>query len=249
MKKVLLISLLSIAIFTAKSQNTDCKVLLDSLKGTYEGGCKNGKAEGKGKATGIDTYDGDWKNGLPEGNGKYTWKNGDFYEGEWKKGLKEGKGELHVTVNGNVVEKHGYWKKDVYKGQNLKAYIIHDASSGVGRVEVTKIDGSGNSITIELQSMGGGQNVMTSKRETAAGGNSEIVETPTTTNSTMTGITIKAGNYYSKSTNMLNNKEVTTIRNVIFPFRASFVFDQNSNTVDIEFFEEGNWMFKVPIIR
>ena len=71
-------------------------MLADSLKGTYEGDCKNGKADGKGKATGTDSYDGEFKNGLPDGIGKYNWKSGDYYEGEWKKGLKDGKGEMHT---------------------------------------------------------------------------------------------------------------------------------------------------------
>lgn len=248
MKKLFLLACLSVTIFTARSQNTDCKVLVDSLKGIYEGDCVKGKAAGKGKATGVDTYDGEWKNGLPEGKGKYTWKNGGFYDGEWKKGLKDGKGELHISVNGKEIEKHGYWEKDVYKGQNLKPYIIRDASSGTGRVEVAKIEGSGNSITIEVQSMSGGQNVMLGKVETA-GQISDRVPVATTTNITMTGITVRAGSYYSKSTNMLTNKEVTIIRNVIFPFRASFIFGQNSHTVDIEFFDEGDWQVTIPIVR
>src|SRR5688572_10292771 len=99
MKHLLFFTLLIMAFNTVSAQE-DCKVLVDSLKGTYTGECKNGKANGNGKAVGIHTYDGEFKNGLPEGKGKYTWSNGDYYYGSWKKGQKDGKGELHHFEDG-----------------------------------------------------------------------------------------------------------------------------------------------------
>jgi hypothetical protein len=75
-----------------------CEVVVETLKGTYEGDCKKNKADGKGTAAGEDIYTGDFKSGYPEGKGKYVWKNGDWYEGEWKKGLREGQGIMHLTT-------------------------------------------------------------------------------------------------------------------------------------------------------
>ena len=53
-----------------------CKVTPDSLQGTYNGSCKEGFANGKGAATGVDSYTGQFKDGFPDGTGKYSWKNG-----------------------------------------------------------------------------------------------------------------------------------------------------------------------------
>jgi len=36
---------------------------MGTIKGTYTGDCKKGKASGKGKAIGTDTYKGDFKTG------------------------------------------------------------------------------------------------------------------------------------------------------------------------------------------
>ncbi|MBK8494067.1 MAG: hypothetical protein IPL50_02955 [Chitinophagaceae bacterium] len=91
MKKLIFLLFLTFTIKTLSAQTPTCTVLLDSLKGTYEGECKNGKANGKGKAVGINTYDGEFKNGYPEGKGKYTWSNGDYYYGGWKKDRKKEK--------------------------------------------------------------------------------------------------------------------------------------------------------------
>ena len=41
-----------------------CKVLLEAVSGEYEGGCKKGKADGKGIAKGTDSYEGEFKKGT-----------------------------------------------------------------------------------------------------------------------------------------------------------------------------------------
>lgn len=91
------ISVLIIMFFLAiglRAQQNDCKVLLESISGTYEGKCKNGLAHGKGIAQGTDRYEGTFVKGLPSGRGVYKWADGSFYDGEWKDGKKEGKGKL-----------------------------------------------------------------------------------------------------------------------------------------------------------
>lgn len=85
-----------------------CKVLLGSISESYQGGCKEGLANGKGIANGIDVYEGKFKNGLPHGTGKYTWANGDYYVGNWKEGLRNGKGEQFTVNTGKKIK--GIWK-------------------------------------------------------------------------------------------------------------------------------------------
>ncbi len=150
--------LIIISLISLRLTAQECKVEMETIKGTYTGECSGGKAYGKGKSVGTDQYEGDFKNGLPNGTGKYTWQNGDYYIGEWKKGMKEGKGEIHKAVGGAETVTKGYWKKDLYKGQSLKPYVIHDATTEIGRVEVSKIKDAGSSISIEVHSMSGGHN-------------------------------------------------------------------------------------------
>ena len=58
-----------------------CEVIPDDIKGTYDGECKKGKANGFGKAVGTDTYEGEFKKGFPHGKGTYTWGNGNIFTG------------------------------------------------------------------------------------------------------------------------------------------------------------------------
>lgn len=209
------------------AQDVDCKVLLDSLKGIYTGECKNGKANGTGKAVGINTYDGEFKNGLPEGKGKYTWSNGDYYYGGWKKGLKDGKGELHRFENGTEKLITGYWKKGNYRGEYENPYVITNVTSDIGRVQVEQITDKDASITVTVESLSSNKGWENSG--------------PTT----MTAHQVMRGQYMSKSSNVLSNKEVTIFRGVIFPFRCTFNF--GNSIVEIEFFEKGAWNVTVPI--
>ena len=70
------------------SFSQDCKVLDPNLSGSYVGECKNGKAEGKGKAVGLHTYEGEFKAGFPDGPGFYTDNLGNSFKGYFKKGKK-----------------------------------------------------------------------------------------------------------------------------------------------------------------
>jgi hypothetical protein len=230
MKQLLFLLILSAGISKASAQNADCSVLLDSLKGTYTGDCKNGKANGSGKAVGINTYDGEFKNGLPEGQGKYTWSNGDYYYGGWKKGLKEGKGQLHKFENGKETLVTGYWKKDSYKGEYENPYVITNVTSEIGRVQITNMNSNDNTITITVENLVSGSSLTSSSFQS---------------NTVMTSHQVTRGIFVSKSNNVLTNKEVTTFRGVIFPFRATFNF--GSAMIEIEFFEKGAWDVNVPI--
>lgn len=230
MKQLLFFLILATCMTSAWAQNNDCSVLLDSLKGTYNGDCKNGKANGNGKAVGVHTYDGEFKNGLPEGMGKYTWPNGDYYYGGWKKGLKDGKGQLHHFEDGVERLTTGYWKKDSYKGEYENPYVVTNTTSDIGRLQITNMNNKDNSVTVTVESL--------NSSSTLRSGNFE-------TSTLMTAHQVTRGTYVSKSSNALTNKEVTVFRGVVFPFKCSFSF--GSSIVEIEFFEKGAWDVNVPI--
>ena len=88
---VLLLLILRLSAYAASS---DCWVADPDIRGTYEGGCKNGKANGMGLAIGRDSYKGGFKDGKKSGKGRYTWSNGDMYDGQWKDDKKSGKGRI-----------------------------------------------------------------------------------------------------------------------------------------------------------
>jgi len=93
-----------------------CKVLMPQIAGNYEGKCKNGLANGKGTATGIDRYEGSFSKGLPGGVGKYTWSTGETYTGEWLEGHRHGIGIYIMNANGKDSIQDGLWQNDEYKG-------------------------------------------------------------------------------------------------------------------------------------
>jgi len=118
---ILVLAILSWSVGSIEAQQNDCRVLLESISGTYTGKCKNGLAHGKGIAQGIDYYEGTFVKGLPSGKGLYRWKDGSYYDGEWENGKKEGKGKLVQNDSGMS----GYWKNDEYIGEELiPAYKI-----------------------------------------------------------------------------------------------------------------------------
>jgi hypothetical protein len=230
MKKLPALLLFVFSFTHVHAQDAACKVLPDSLQGNYTGECKNGKANGNGKAVGIHTYEGDFKNGLPEGKGKYTWSNGDYYYGGWKKGLKEGKGELHRWENGKEKLVTGYWKKGNYRGEYENPYVISNVTTDIGRVQVEKITDNEFSVSVTVESLNNSSSLSRSALQATT---------------VMTSHQVIRGQYVSKSSNALTNKEITVFRGVIFPFRCTFNF--GNSIVEIEFFEQGAWDVLVPI--
>ncbi|MEO8772285.1 MAG: hypothetical protein ABI402_19455, partial [Ferruginibacter sp.] len=144
----LLLSFSFLFIFSCSVFSQDCEVAIASIQGKYTGGCKNKKADGVGKAEGVDMYDGSFKSGYPYGQGVYTYKNGDFFVGNFKKGVKEGEGEFHFkkTEADSIVK--GFWKNDVYVGAYLRPFEIIAKSSGFNRLDVKPDVGLANTLTI-----------------------------------------------------------------------------------------------------
>ena len=124
LKVVIFIAALFSSLYLA-AQNSDCKVLIPEISGTYVGDCKSGLAHGKGTASGADRYEGQFNRGLPHGRGSYTWSDGTLYNGEWSKGIREGRGEMkYVTARGDSVV-NGYWKAGNYVGrENIPSYSV-----------------------------------------------------------------------------------------------------------------------------
>lgn len=146
-----LISMLLFATASAliAQDKSDCKVLAEPLAGLYEGDCKKGLADGKGKAIGTDTYEGAFKKGLPDGEGIYTWSNGDVFTGTFKNGLKEGDGKL--TYNPERLADSvlvGFWKKDVYLGLYEEPFKVLSKSGPVNRVIVRRLGNTPQDIRI-----------------------------------------------------------------------------------------------------
>lgn len=209
-----------------------CEVRLPDLQGTYEGGCKDGKADGFGSAKGKHRYDGLFKKGKPEGRGTYTWEDGHYYVGEWKDGMKDGEGELHYAgLSGSDSVVAGKWKKDKMIVSFNEPYIIHFQTQKITRLKVDSTEANDNSIVVEVENNTGGTGSIMS-------GMSAKME--------VNDIQMLKGQY-DQLINSSNSakKTVTRIMSPTFPFRCKLVM--GSEMVDIEFTRKVNWRVQVFI--
>lgn len=214
-----------------RAQSQDCIVLADSIKGKYVGECKNGKAEGEGKAEGVDIYEGTFKSGLPHGQGKYVWKNGNTYTGNWTKGKKNGKGIITYKINeekDSIV--NGYWKKDKFIGFYERAYEFIANTVHITSKSAKKINDTFNQIDIFLDSETGKQFI------TYSGGANPAPQ--------ITDISTLNGSFMRRVQNPnLGKKMSYTLEDVVFPFRA--VFTIGNDSFEIEIFETGRWVLDI----
>jgi len=156
MKKVYfsMVSIFLLTLFASVYSQDECKVLMPEISGKYEGGCKNGLANGKGVSEGTDKYDGRFKNGLPDGTGKYTWSTGEVYDGGWAEGKKEGTGKFFYKKEGADSVLTGIWKNDAFfkkvvpnpytilRKESVKRYSVRRV--GEGQKVVFLISQNGN---------------------------------------------------------------------------------------------------------
>jgi hypothetical protein len=103
----------------ARAQSA-CAVLDPELRGAYEGGCANGKAEGQGTAKGRSTYFGEFHLGMKHGRGIKTWSRGDRYEGEFVEDNMSGWG-IYTWGPGSV-----------FAGERYEGGFAHDKRNGFG---------------------------------------------------------------------------------------------------------------------
>jgi hypothetical protein len=97
-----------------------CTVLDPELQGSYEGGCVDGKAEGRGTAKGSSTYAGEFHQGRKHGRGVKTWARGDRYEGGFADDYMSGWG---VYVWG---------AKSLFAGERYEGEFAKDKRNGFG---------------------------------------------------------------------------------------------------------------------
>ena len=102
------------------AETTTCRVLDPELLGTYQGGCKDGLAEGQGAAKGLAEYQGDFHAGRKHGTGVKTWPSGDRYEGEFVEDRKEGAGKYTWGPHGPSA------------GESYSGAYLNDRRHGLG---------------------------------------------------------------------------------------------------------------------
>ena len=211
------------------SQN--CSVVTEALKGTYEGGCKNEKADGTGTAVGQDSYTGDFKNGYPDGWGKYTWKNGDWFQGEWKKGSREGKGTMHYAEKNPGDSVAGFWKKDKYVGKNEKPYEVTYKTRDIGGISIKKENDTDKEMLFTIKSSTGGAVNMQGQMGKVA----------------ILDIGTEQGIFLRRVDDNSNPKtSLTTLYNVTFPIKLRLTFT-SEDVLEVLFLEEGKYSIELRI--
>ncbi len=120
---------------------TACRALDPELAGIYQGGCKDGLAEGYGEAKGTAEYRGDFHAGRKHGKGVKTWPSGDRYEGEFVEDRKEGAGKYTWSLRGPSAGesysgaylndlRHGYGVYEWPSGDRYAGTWANDAITG-----------------------------------------------------------------------------------------------------------------------
>lgn len=150
-----LFALLSLSINAQEQQ--DCRVLLPALEGTYEGGCRNGLAHGRGIAVGEDRYEGRFREGLPHGTGIYTWSDGRVYDGRWRNGLRHGRGMYYHFEDGELTTLSGVWQADTFLRERRQRPYTVGVALNVERYTVRKVADYPDRVMVTLQ-QGGTQN-------------------------------------------------------------------------------------------
>ena len=209
-----------------------CKVQMASIAGSYEGDCKKGKANGTGKASGLDQYEGEFKDGLPNGKGHYHWANGNYYDGAWVNGKRQGPGVTTYLKKGKIDSVvTGFWKKDEYVGENEKPYIIYYRSSQVVKNEIKFTPSVLNEIVVMVRN---------------ESGNMATVREELTPKAALTDVSVYKGLYKRLIELSETNKQRTyKLEDINFPFRVKLRI--GIQEVDVEFFERGKYTVDIAL--
>lgn len=213
-----------------------CKVTSKNLVGQYTGGCKDGLADGKGEARGIDHYVGSFKKGMPNGSGTMYYGENEFFTGKFLDGLKEGRGEKHFLRKGmpdSVVK--GFWSADEFRGNTYTTYKFNTTIL-FDHIEITPSDNSGNSVTFEIATTSGSPNGVPNHAN-SAGFNSGSVLTIRDLLSPTSSI-IKAGSQFASAYKSSITYELTG-----FPCKLLGTFS-NGETFELELYKSANWKLR-----
>lgn len=202
------------------------------LKGTYTGDCKKGKANGKGKAVGMDTYEGTFKSGLPDGEGIYTWSNGNRYNGQFAGGMKEGYGTMlykRVNAKDSIVE--GHWIKDIYAGRGENPYRLIYKSKMVNDLEVEYKNDGFSKITFFITNTSGG---------------SLAVDGEETSRMKVDEVDLLSGTYERLFVNNNHAKKTESIlEDVVYPIRFKAIIGEEQ--VEMEFKKPGSYVITLRV--
>lgn len=220
----------------------NCTVELASIKGTYTGECKKGKANGKGKAVGTDTYEGQFKSGLPDGEGIYVWSSGNRYNGAFSSGRKEGIGTMlykRANASDSIVE--GFWKNDLYVGKDENPYRIYFKSKNINELEASFKEDKFFKISFEItNNMSGRANVNNVNNPDADTRPSEMPKMQ------IEEIEVLKGTYGRLYHNDNHAKKMESIlEDVTFPLRLKAKIGEES--VEMEFRNPGSYRVVVKI--
>lgn len=129
----LLSALVAVALFPlGAGAQPACRVLDPELAATYQGGCKDGLAEGYGEARGTAEYRGDFHAGRKHGKGVKAWPSGERYEGEFVEDRKEGSGKYTWSPRGpSAGESYsGAYLNDLRHGHGVYEWPSGDRYAG-----------------------------------------------------------------------------------------------------------------------
>lgn len=213
------------------SWSQQCAVDIESIKGSYTGDCKKGKAHGRGKSAGVDVYEGEFKNGVPDGFGTYTWNNGDSFTGKYSKGLRDGRGVMTYKKQAGPDSVEGFWKKDVYIGKHEKPWHVHARSASVREVSVEFNPNPANRISVIITNTTGGVR----GTDLEARPRFKVDNTQVSKGSFERMTSLES---HLKSTE-------TSFMDVSFPFRVKLIIAKEE--VEIEFHEPGNYIVEIVI--
>lgn len=104
---------------SAAAEQTTCRVQDPELTAIYQGGCKDGLAEGYGEAQGIAQYRGEFHAGRKYGKGIKTWRDGDSYDGQFVDDRTQGYGTY-------------IWGSGAHAGERYTGEFLKDHRNGFG---------------------------------------------------------------------------------------------------------------------
>ncbi len=116
----LVLSVVLCASFVPAQGQPRCLVLDPELQGSYAGGCKDGKAEGRGTAKGSAVYVGEFHEGRKHGRGVKTWPWGDRYDGDFLSDAKHGIG------------RYTWGARSAFAGDRYEGGFANDKRNGYG---------------------------------------------------------------------------------------------------------------------